>query len=214
MDLTSFGPLVGSLIQAGSPMISTALQMGIGEIPIVGGIVGPLVGMAAPQIVRMIATQLGAPADATPAQITAKIQDDPQGARAALASLESQHQFALAQQKQADDYAVTSQAQQVAIGTAEVENPSFFLGGARPAIMWGLGGLMMLSFCLPYPLWLATWFGAHPPPPPTIDPQALYILGALLGVTVVSRSVDKAIGTQTVGLGPGSAKVSIAAKKR
>ncbi len=153
MDLSSFGPLVGSLIQAGSPMISTALQMGIGEIPIVGGIVGPLVGMAAPQIVRMIATQLGAPADATPAQIAAKIQDDPQGAKAALASLESQHQFALAQQKQADDYAVASQAQQVAIGTAEVENPRWYVAGWRPAIGWGLGALVLASFALPYLVW-------------------------------------------------------------
>lgn len=213
MDLTSFGPLVGSLIQAGSPMISTALQMGIGEIPIVGGIVGPLVGMAAPQIVRMIATQLGAPADATAAQITAKIQDDPQGARAALASLESQHQFALAQQKQADDYAVASQAQQVAIGTAEVENPSFFLGGARPAIMWGLGALVLASFTLPYLVWGLLVFGLHIPAPPALDPTAIAILAALLGVGMTARSVDKATGTATTRIG-GTSTVAVLKRAR
>ena len=76
IDLTAFGPLVGSLIEAGSPMISTALQMGIGEIPIIGGIAGPLVGMEAPAIVSLIAQKLGAPADATP---TAARREDPGG---------------------------------------------------------------------------------------------------------------------------------------
>ncbi len=213
MDLTSFGPLVGSLIQAGSPMISTALQMGIGEIPIVGGIVGPLVGMAAPQIVRMIATQLGAPADATPAQITAKIQDDPQGARAALASLESQHQFALAQQKQADDYAVTSQAQQVAIGTAEVENPRWYVAGWRPAIGWGLGALVLASFTLPYLVWGLLVFGLHIPAPPALDPTAIAILAALLGVGMTARSVDKATGTATTRIG-GTSTVAVLKRAR
>jgi len=212
MDLTSFGPLVGSLIQAGSPMISTALQMGIGEIPIVGGIVGPLVGMAAPQIVRMIATQLGAPADATPAQITAKIQDDPQGARAALASLESQHQFALAQQKQADDYAVTSQAQQVAIGTAQISNPSLFIAGPRPMLEWSLGGLLMVAKTLPFAVWALANAGMRLTAPPDMDITTLGFIAALLGVTVASHAATQITGTAPTRIG-GTSTVAVVKRR-
>ncbi len=190
MDLASFAPLVGSLLQAGAPMISTALQMGIGEIPIVGGIAGPLVGLAAPDIVRSIAAKLGAPPDATPAQLAAKINADPAGAKAALASLEEQHSFDLA-----------SQAQQVALDTVEARNPSVFVGGWRPLLAWSLGALVMLTFALPYPLWVLAALGVALPPPPALDPQALAMLSALLGLTVVARSADKRAGVDTVAVG-------------
>lgn len=191
MDLASFGPLVGSLLQAGAPMISTALQMGIGEIPIIGGIAGPLVGMAAPNIVSLIAQRLGAPADATPAQLSAKIDADPNGAKAALASLEEEHSFDLA-----------SQAQQVGTNTTEAQSGSLFVAGWRPMIGWSLGGLVMLSFTLPYLVWGIAVAGWTLPAPPPLDPQAIAILSALLGISVLARSVDKARGTATTVITP------------
>ncbi len=213
MDLASFGPLVGSLIQAGSPMISTALQMGIGEIPIVGGIVGPLVGMAAPEIVRMIAQKLGAPPNATPDQLAAKITADPSGARAALASLEEAHSFTLAQQKQADDYAVASQAQQVAIGTAQISNPSLFIAGPRPMIEWGLGGLLMVAKTLPFAVWGLANIGLHLTAPPDMDITTLGFIAALLGVTVASHAATQITGTAPTKIG-GTSTVAVVKRAR
>ena len=182
IDLTAFGPLVGSLIEAGSPMISTALQMGIGEIPIIGGIAGPLVGMEAPAIVSLIAQKLGAPADATPTQLAAKIQADPIGAKAALASLEEQHKFDLA-----------SQAQQVGINTVEATSGDKVAAWARPAILWGLGALLMLSSGLPFLVWGFVNIGVSLTNPPRLDATATGILAALLGVTVAVHAATSTV---------------------
>ena len=208
MDLASFAPLIGSLLQAGSPMISTALQIGIGEIPIVGGIAGPLVGMAAPNIVRMIAEKLGAPPDATPAQLATKIDADPAGAKAALASLEEQHTFSLAQQRQTDEFALGSQAQQVAIGTAEISNPSFFIAGPRPMLQWSLGSLLVIAKTLPFAVWGLLNLGIRLSAPPDMDTATFAFIAALLGVTVAARAAGQATGTATNRIG-GTSTVAI-----
>ncbi len=181
MDLTSFGPLVGQLLQAGAPMISTALQMGVGEIPIVGGIAGPLVGMATPNIVKMIAQKLGAPPDATPQQLADRMAADPAGAKAALASLEAEHTFDLA-----------SQAQQVGLRTVEAQSGDKVAARAIPAMLWGLGALLMLSGGLPFLVWALVNVGIRLTAPPTLDPSTLGILSALLGVAAATHVATSA----------------------
>ncbi len=89
--------------------------------------------------------------------------------------------------------------------TVEAQNPSLFIGGWRPALAWSLGAIVLMSFVLPYFVWLALAFGGHLPPPPTLDPQATYILAGLLGITIAARSVDKATGTAAPSIG-GTAK--------
>ena len=100
-----------------------------------------------------------------PPQLAAKIQADPIGAKAALASLEEQHKFDLA-----------SQAQQVGINTVEATSGDKVAAWARPAILWGLGALLMLSSGLPFLVWGFVNIGVSLTNPPRLDATATGIL--------------------------------------
>lgn len=209
LSLTAFEPLLKSLATAGLPYLGTAV--GAMLTPVMGPF-GMLVSPAINLAVSGITTALGIPDTSTPQQIADVVATDPAGAKAKLSVIEEQHRFALQGQKETDDYAVASQAQQVAIGTAEVENPRWYVAGWRPAIGWGLGALVLASFTLPYLAWGLLVFGLHIPAPPALDPTAIAILAALLGVGMTARSVDKATGTATTRIG-GTSTVAVVKRR-
>lgn len=219
MDLKSFGPLIGALINAGSPAIGGVVTLLL--TPEIGPLAS-LVGGGVSDILPRIAQALGAPADSTPEQITSTINADPSAAQAKLATLEEEHSSTLATLKQNQDYAlanakqqqdadVAGQAQQVALNTVEISNPSMFVAGPRPMIMWGLGGLLVMSVALPYVCWIFAQFGVALTAPPPMDRDAMVIIASLLGVVGAMRSVDKATGTAATGVG-GTSKIAIASK--
>ena len=193
MDLTSFGPVVGQLLNAGSPAISTVLQMAIGEIPIIGGVAGPLAGMAAPRIISMIAGQLGVnDPDADTAAVAQKVVDtiqaDPDAAKAKLASLEAEHTFALGMR----DRDVAGQAQQVDLLKSDTQ-----AGGLaalwRPLTALGIGFILALELLLPYVVWLATWVVQRGVPPALPEPRfdvTVALISGILGLGVL-RTADK-----------------------
>ena len=214
LNLATFEPVLKALASAGLPVLEQSLTA------VLSGATGPfglLVSPALNLIWPAINGALGLAPDTPPDQTAAAINADPDAARDKLAAVQEDHSyalastkqdqdFALAADKQAGDRAVESHAQQVAINTVEAQNPSLFIGGWRPALAWSLGAIVLMSFVLPYCVWLALAFGGHLPPPPTLDPQATYILAGLLGITIAARSVDKATGTAAPSIG-GTAKI-------
>jgi hypothetical protein len=185
MDVKTFGPLVGELLNAGSPAISTALQMAVGTIPVIGGVAGPLVGMSAPMVLSMIAGQLGvndpgAPPEVVAQKVTDTIAADPHAAEDKLAGLEAQHTFTL-----------SSQGQQIDLLKLDAGRPGL-AGLARPLTMLGIGFMLALELGLPYIAWAAQWATGHAPPPlpePRFDVTVALISG-LLGLGVL-RTADK-----------------------
>lgn len=198
MDASVFGPVVGQLLKAGSPAISTALQLAAGEIPFAGAVVGPLVGMTAPRVISMIAGQLGVnDPDATTEAVAEKVTDtiaaDPAGAQAKLASLESEHTFALGMR----DKDTADAAQQVGLLAADATSASWLARSWRPLTALGLAGFLGLQLVLPYLVWAAQWAGGSPPalPEPRFD-VTVAVLSGLLGLGVM-RTADKVAAAST-----------------
>ena len=81
-DLSTLGPLAGSLIKAGAPTLGSVVGT------LVGGPFGTIAGGLAGNVLADIAGALGAPADAPPAAIQAAIEADPSAASAKLQQLE------------------------------------------------------------------------------------------------------------------------------
>lgn len=198
MNAKDFAPLVGALLKAGSPAIAGALTLAL--TPAIGPL-APLVGGGVGDILPRIAMALGAPDDATPQTLADKVDADPDAAQTALAQVEAEHKFTIDKAAQDQAYLLQTQSQQLQVNTTEAQNPSMFVAGWRPAIGWGLGGLVLATFVLPYPVWVLAAFGVHLPPPPVLDPQAIYILSGLLGITVAARSIDKLTGTASPAIG-------------
>ncbi len=210
LSLTAFEPLLKSLASAGLPYLGTAV--GAMLTPVLGPF-GMLVSPAINLALSGITTALGIPDTSTPQQIADVVATDPTGAKAKLAALEEQHRFALQGQKHADDYAVTSQAQQVAIGTAEISNPSLFIAGPRPMIEWGLGGLLMVAKTLPFAVWALANAGLRLTAPPDMDITTLGFIAALLGVTVASHAATQITGTAPTKIG-GTSTVAVVKRGR
>lgn len=194
MDVKAFGPLVGELLNAGSPAISTALQMAVGTIPVIGGVAGPLVGMSASMVLSMIAGQLGvndpdAPPEVVAQKVTDTIAADPHAAEDKLAALEAQHTFTL-----------SSQSQQTALLALDATSGSWMARNWRPLTALGLAGFLGLQLVLPYVVWAATWLlqGGLPPalPEPRFD-VTVAVLSSLLGLGVL-RTADKVAATSAV----------------
>jgi hypothetical protein len=82
---------------------------------------------------------------------------------------------------------------QLQINAKEAENPSVFVSGGRPFIMWICGiGFMYATLLQPLFTWLSSIKGW--PVPPQIDTDVLmYALGGLLGLGGF-RSVEKIKG--------------------
>ena len=196
MDLKTLGPVVGALLNAGAPAISTVVQMAFGEIPVVGGVIGPLVGMALPSVLSSIAGNLGiSTTDKTPealaGDITTAIDADPDGSKARLATLESQHTFDLANR----DKDIAQTGQQVEILKLDASSGSWLGRNWRPLCATGLALFLGMQLVTPYIVWLASWMGLSPPVPP--EPRfdvTVAMLSGLLGLGVM-RSFDKTQGT-------------------
>lgn len=192
MDFTAFGPLVGSLIQIGTPAISTAVQMAVGEIPVFGGIAGPLAGMGAHAVMGAIASKMGVslatddPATSAGTLATA-IAADPDGAKQKLAELESEHTYNLATR----DKDNADAAQQIGLLTLDAASSSRLARSWRPLTALGLAAFLGLQLVLPYVVWAAQWMGGHPPalPEPRFD-VTVAVLSGLLGLGVM-RTADK-----------------------
>lgn len=87
LDLSTLGPLAGSLIKAGAPTLGSV----VGSL--VGGPFGGLAGNLAGNVLGDIAGALGAPPDTPPAVIQQTIEADPPAAAAKLEALESEYQL-------------------------------------------------------------------------------------------------------------------------
>ena len=196
MDLKALGPVVGALLNAGAPTISTALQMAAGEIPVIGGLIGPLAGLAAPRVISMIAGQLGVnEPDASPEEVAdtvvKTINADPDGAKAKLATLESEHSFTLSSR----DKDNTDQAQQIELLKIDTNAGGWLARNWRPLVAMGLGIFLGLQLVLPYLVWAMQSAGLHPAPLP--EPRfdvTVAMLTGLLGLGAM-RSFDKVQGT-------------------
>ena len=198
LDVHSFEPLLKSLAVAGLPYLGTAV--GAMLTPVMGPfgmLVSPGINLAVSEITKA----LGIPDTSTPQQIADTVAADPEGAKAKLASLEEQHRFELAQQKQADDRTVTTQAQQTSVNLVEAQSESRVARWARPAMLWGFGALVLASFTLPYGVWFLRCFGVDVPQPPAVDPPGHRDpVGATRhhgGIRVGRQSVGQARGSVT-----------------
>lgn len=86
---------------------------------------------------------------------------------------------------------------QLDINKVEAANPSTFVSGARPGLMWvGIVGVAYQWIILPLGTFLYTTITGHglPVPPPTMDGDMVMMLSGLMGVHVVSRTVEKING--------------------
>jgi hypothetical protein len=97
----------------------------------------------------------------------------------------------------ANEYALT--LGQLKINEAEAQNPSFFVAGARPAVMWvGVITLLYSGIGISFLSWLGAIFGW--PPFPLVDPTTSNnILMGLLGLGGM-RTVEKIKGVATNGI--------------
>jgi len=88
---------------------------------------------------------------------------------------------------------------QLKINEAEAQNPSFFVAGARPAVMWvGVITLLYSGIGISFLSWLGAIFGW--PTFPMIDPTTSNnILMGLLGLGGM-RTVEKIKGVATNGI--------------
>ena len=84
-DLSTLGPLAGSLIKAGAPTLGSVVGT------LVGGPFGTIAGGLAGNVLADIAGALGAPADAPPPVIQAALDADPTAAATKLQQLEDDY---------------------------------------------------------------------------------------------------------------------------
>lgn len=122
--------------------------------------------------------------------------------KAAAAAATSQLQAMMAQGELAQELAqlqavTTAQSD---INKVEAANPSVFVGGARPAIMW-VCALALFSQYILRPLVMWGFSIAHQPIPilPGIDDNLWQLMSGMLGMGAL-RSYDKSKGTDTKGL--------------
>ena len=222
LNLSTFEPVLKALASAGLPMLEQSLTA------VLSGATGPFGLLVSPALNLMwpaINGALGLAPDASPDQTAAAINADPDAARDKLAAVQEQHSYALASDKQTSDAALTadkqardydlaSQGQQTAVTQAEVANPSWFVGGWRPAAAWVLVAGLASFVMAPWFVWaVLIVLGRVLPPPPTDATTVLSMLGALLGLGTM-RSYDKQVGTAYSGVGSGTTKMPSPPAKR
>lgn len=185
--------------KANLPFLEQGLQTGATAIASVYGL-GFVPGLALPPLFAIVNNALGLDPNTPPDQTAAAIAADPAAAQAALATLDSQQQFALAQQKQSDDTTIAVQAQQTALIAVDQTSESWFARNWRPAAAWiCVAGLLNDVLLIPLAQWLAACWSVSVPPAPDATTligllTALLGLGALRQVNNNSKdSVKKAI---------------------
>jgi hypothetical protein len=83
----------------------------------------------------------------------------------------------------------------------QAKNPSVFVSGARPAVMWvGTFGLMYQWIIIPVATFFYTMYTGHPLPvtPPDMDPNLIMLIGSLLGIQIGARTYEKVKGVAAV----------------
>jgi hypothetical protein len=108
---------------------------------------------------------------------------------------EEQNQF-IKEMTQINADIAASQAQ-LDINKVEAANPSVFVSGARPGLMWvGVVGMAYQWIVVPLGSFIYTTYTGHPlpVPPPTMPGDLMVMLGSLMGIHTVSRTVEKING--------------------
>ena len=211
LDFATFEPAIKAIGKAGLPVLEQVLTT------VVSGATGPfglLVSPALNLVWPAINNALGIASDSPPEATAAAINADPASAADKLAIVQEEHAYLLADKKednatdlastkQSDDYEITAQAQQISLTQAEVNNPSFFIGGWRPAVAWVCVLGLFTDFASPWVVWSFAIFGVNLPPPPHSPEEVMSLLAALLGLGTL-RSYDKQKGTAANAIGSGT----------
>ncbi len=212
INLVTFEPVLKALASAGLPTLEQTLTQVVSTAVL--GPFGGLVSTAVNPIWSGINHALGLDAATPPDQTAATINAmSPSDAQAKLAAVQEQHAYLLDSYKAqaASDIAtmqeqnrtdLTGDAAQDVINAEAAKSSSFFVYGPRPAIMWGLGAVLLLYSLAP----LFGWFvdgilsNGHFARAPELPWYVIALIAALLGVIAALRSWDKANGT--AGLPP------------
>lgn len=158
-----------SLAKAGLPLLATMLAT----------IAPPPIGAIAEIIMPSISAALGLAPGATPADVTAAINADPNGANAKLAQVQEANSSLL-------DFAKV----QADLDTKEADSGSLFVSGWRPAFGW------LCVITTAYQMAAAAVGYGHVVPPEVFNP-VWYAFGGMLGL----RSVEKWFGVARVVMG-------------
>ena len=87
---------------------------------------------------------------------------------------------------------------QTSINLEQAKNPSLFVSGPRPALMWvGVFGVAWQWLFLPVGTFIYTSYYGHdlPVKPPELSPDMMIMLGGLMGLQIGFRSYEKVKGT-------------------
>lgn len=104
----------------------------------------------------------------------------------------AQEKAALALALQQDKEFADQFSGQMKVNEAEAANPNLFVAGARPFIMWGLGGILVLYYLAVTVVSLCIAFGVHNViSMPPLDPMIRDIVLGLLGIGWVTRTYEK-----------------------
>lgn len=192
-SVQSFVPLAEALGKAGLPLLETGFTalVATAGAPYGGGLASAALNK---YVFPAINVALGLDADAPPDQAAATVAADPTGAADKLAAVQEEHSFLLQGAKMEADAAATVAAQQQALNLDAQKQDSFFVRGPRPAMLWGLGLLLMLYKGSPWVVWVLTNAGHVLTPPPPMDTDTFYFVAALLGVGYGLRTVEKTQG--------------------
>lgn len=86
---------------------------------------------------------------------------------------------------------------QTDINLEEAKSSNFFVSGGRPAMMWtGVIGCFYQWLIVPLGSFSYTLYTGHalPVQPPTMDPNIMVMISSLLGIHIISRTVEKTKG--------------------
>lgn len=112
---------------------------------------------------------------------------------------EEQNAFVLElTQVQAD---IAASQSQLDINKVEAANPSVFVSGARPGLMWvGIAGVAYQWLVAPLGTFLYTMFVGHglPAPLPVMDGDMIMMLSGLMGLHIGSRTFEKIKGVAAI----------------
>lgn len=92
---------------------------------------------------------------------------------------------------------IAANQSQLDINKVEAANPSIFVSGARPGLMWvGVVGMAYQWLIVPLFTFGYTTYTGHalPVPPPILSGDLMVMLGSLMGIHTVSRTVEKIQG--------------------
>lgn len=112
---------------------------------------------------------------------------------------EEQNAFVLElTQVQAD---IAASQSQLDINKVEAANPSVFVSGARPGLMWvGIAGVAYQWLVAPLGTFLYTMIVGHglPAPLPVMDGDMIMMLSGLMGLHIGSRTFEKIKGVAAI----------------